>query len=123
MTAITTFNDTFYRLPSSERYDQVVTAIKKGQSIWALADAEGCLIIDLGSDKVLPVWPSQDLAADWGKKDYEGFNALEISAVDWPEKWLPGMQSDGFMVGIAPNLAGECIVSSAEEHAADLLAK
>ena len=123
MTAMTTFNDTFYRLPSNERYDQVVAAIKKGQSIWALADAEGCLIINLGSDKVLPVWPSEDLATDWGKKDYEGFNALEISAIDWPEKWLPGMQKDDFMVGIAPNLAGECIVSSAQEHAADLLAK
>ncbi|MBD5771676.1 DUF2750 domain-containing protein [Marinomonas colpomeniae] len=123
MTATTIFDDSFYRLPSSERYTQVIAAIKKGQSIWALADAEGCLIIDLGSDKVLPVWPSKAMATDWGRADHEGFNALEINAEDWPEKWLPGMQSDGFSVGISPNLAGECIVSSAEEHAFDLNAK
>lgn len=122
MTAIATFDDTFYRQPSNERYTQVVAIIKKGQSLWVLADPEGCLIIDLGSDKVLPVWPSETLASVWGKKDYEGFNPLEISAEDWHTKWLPGMQEDGFSVGIAPNLAGECIVSSAVEHATDLTA-
>jgi hypothetical protein len=113
-------DDTFYRLPSSERYDHVLKLIKKEQSIWTLADAEGCLIIDLGSDKVLPIWPAESLATSWGEKDYEGFAGLEINATDWVEKWLPGMQKDNFAVGVAPNLAGECIVSSAEEHAADL---
>ncbi|ETI61589.1 DUF2750 domain-containing protein [Marinomonas profundimaris] len=113
-------DDTFYRLPSSERYDHVLKLIKKEQSIWTLADAEGCLIIDLGSDKVLPIWPAEALALGWGEKDYEGFSALEINAADWSEKWLPGMQKDNFSVGVAPNLAGECIVSSAEEHAVDL---
>ena len=113
-------DDTFYRLTSSERYNQVLKLIKKEQSIWTLADAEGCLIIDLGSDKVLPIWPTEALASDWGNKDHEGFKGLEISTTDWSEKWLPGMQGDGFSVGVAPNLAGECIVSSAEEHAIDL---
>ncbi|QUX91589.1 DUF2750 domain-containing protein [Marinomonas sp. A3A] len=113
-------DDTFYRLPSSERYDHVLNLVKKGTSVWTLADAEGCLIIDLGSDKVLPIWPAETLATTWGEKDYQGFNSLEINAADWAEKWLPGMQGDGFSVGVAPNLAGECIVSSAEEHAADL---
>ena len=113
-------DDTFYRLPSSERYDHVLNLVKKGTSVWTLADAEGCLIIDLGSDKVLPIWPAETLATAWGEKDYQGFNSLEINVADWAEKWLPGMQGDGFSVGVAPNLAGECIVSSAEEHAADL---
>ena len=122
MTATTSLDDTFYRLPSSERYTHVVTLIKQGQSIWTLADPEGCLIIDLGSDKVLPIWPSETLAIDWGKTEYEGFSGLEVSAADWSEKWLLGMQNDGYSVGVAPNLAGECIVSSAEEHAIDLKA-
>lgn len=69
MTSPITFDDGFYRLPSSERYTQVVTLIKKGQPVWTLADAEGCLIIDLGSDKVLPIWPTETLATDWGKKN------------------------------------------------------
>ena len=113
-------DDTFYRLPSSDRYDHVLNLVKKGASVWTLADTEGCLIIDLGSDKVLPIWPAETLATAWGEKDYQGFNSLEINAADWAGKWLPGMQGDGFSVGVAPNLAGECIVSSAEEHAIDL---
>lgn len=113
-------DNTFYRLTSSQRYDHVISLIKKGSSVWTLADSEGCLIIDLGSDKVLPIWPEETLALAWGEKDYQGFNSLEINAEDWALKWLPGMQGDGFSVGVAPNLAGECIVSSAEEHAADL---
>ncbi|NLQ16170.1 DUF2750 domain-containing protein [Marinomonas sp. M1K-6] len=112
--------DTFYRHTSSERDDLMLKHLKKGESIWTLADTEGCLIIDLGSDKVLPIWPSEALATAWAEKDYPEFTSLEIHAADWAEKWLPGMQNDGFSVGVAPNLAGECIVSSAEEHAADL---
>ncbi|RBP80540.1 DUF2750 domain-containing protein [Marinomonas rhizomae] len=120
MSNTTPLDETFYRIPSSERYDHVLNLVKKGASVWTLADVEGCLIIDLGSDKVLPIWPVETLASAWGEKDYPGFNSLEINATDWVEKWLPGMQGDGFSVGVAPNLAGECIVSSAEEHAADL---
>ncbi|MDP5056414.1 MAG: DUF2750 domain-containing protein [Marinomonas hwangdonensis] len=120
MTSTSNIDDTFYRQASNDRYDHVTTLIKKGHSIWTLADHEGCLIIDLGSDKVLPIWPSEGLALSWGEKEYSGFTGLEIQATEWAEKWLPGMQQDGFSVGVAPNLAGECIVSSAEEHAADL---
>lgn len=122
MTTPVIFDDSFYRLPSSERYAEIIKHLQKKHSIWTLSDAEGCLIIELGSDKVLPIWPSSELATDWGKKDYEGFQALEISADDWKKKWLLGMQNDGYSVGVAPNLAGECIVSSAEEHAFDLSA-
>ncbi|MCV2402677.1 DUF2750 domain-containing protein [Marinomonas sp. C2222] len=122
MTNSTLFDDTFYRSPSSDRYAQVIEYIKSGNSIWTLMDAEGCLIIELGQDKVLPIWPAEALATDWGKKDYEGFSALEITAKTWQETWLTGMTQDKYAVGVAPNLAGECIVCSAEEHAADLKA-
>ncbi|MCB5160591.1 DUF2750 domain-containing protein [Marinomonas algarum] len=117
------FDDTFYRLPSSDRYNQVLSHIKKGHAVWTLADPEGCLIIDLGNDKVLPIWPNQTLASSWAQKDHIGFEALEITAVDWLEKWLPGMEKDGFSVGVAPNLAGECIVSSAQEQSTDIQSK
>ncbi|TYL48092.1 DUF2750 domain-containing protein [Marinomonas sp. IMCC 4694] len=120
MTIASLLDDRFYHLLSNERYDYMLKLIKQKRDIWTLADAEGCLIIDLGSDKVLPIWPTEAFAKTWGEKDYLGFEALNISATDWTEKWLPGMQQDGYSVGVAPNLAGECIVSSAEEHADDV---
>jgi len=115
-------SDAFFRLPSNSRYEEVIQHLKKGNSIFLLADTEGCLIIDLGSDKVLPIWPTAELAIEWAAKEYEGFQSMEVSAQDWSEKWLTGMQNDGFCVGVASNLAGECIVSSAQEHQHDIQA-
>lgn len=111
---------TFFRETSSGRYDQMTHFLKQGFSIWALADEHGCLIIELGKDKVLPVWPTSELARNWGEKAYPDFNPLEITSQDWEQKWLTGMEKDGFSVGISPNLAGECIVSSAKEHLGDI---
>lgn len=113
-------DEAFFRLTSNDRYSQMVERLSQGQSIWTLADEQGCLLIQLSSDKVLPIWLSETQALQWAEKDYPDFKGLEISAVDWQEKWLPGMINDKFAVGAAPNMAGECIVSSAEEHAHDI---
>lgn len=120
MTETSSLNETFFRLPSRQRYDEVIALIKKKNSIWTLSDAQGCLILPLGQDKILPIWPTPELALSWGQKDYPDFTPLEISSMDWTDKWLLGMEKDGFDVGVAPNLAGECIVSSAQEHAGDI---
>ncbi|GAB3476377.1 DUF2750 domain-containing protein [Marinomonas epiphytica] len=120
MTIADSANDTFFRLTSAERYDRLTRHIKQGRSIWTLADEQGCLIVDLGKDKVLPVWLNEEQAKSWAIKEYDAFNPLEIKACDWLEKWLTGMNKDGFSVGAAPNLAGEGIVASAEEHLLDL---
>ncbi|MEL0612990.1 MULTISPECIES: DUF2750 domain-containing protein [Marinomonas] len=122
MTTTDFSSDAFFRLPSNSRYEEVIKHLKRNRSIFVLADSEGCLIIDLGSDKVLPIWPTAELATKWGAQEYAGFQAMEVSAQDWSEKWLTGMNNDGFCVGVASNLAGECIVSSAQEHQHDIQA-
>lgn len=116
----TPFDDAFFRLTSNERYSKMVQRVQQGHSIWTLADEQGCLIIPLNADQVLPIWPNEAMALHWGAKDYPEFKGLEISAADWSEKWLTGMTQDKYSVGVAPNMAGECIVSSAEEHAHDI---
>ncbi|BFM47977.1 DUF2750 domain-containing protein [Marinomonas sp. THO17] len=118
----TPFDDAFFRLTSNERYSKMVQRVRQGLSIWALADEQGCLIIPLNTEQVLPVWPNQAMALHWGEKDYPDFKGIEITAKDWKEKWLPGMTQDKYSIGAAPNMAGECIVSSAEEHARDIQA-
>ncbi|WP_394180291.1 DUF2750 domain-containing protein [Marinomonas posidonica] len=116
----TQFDDAFFRLTSNDRYSKMVQRVRQGHSIWTLADEQGCLVITLNTDQVLPVWPNEAMASHWGEKDYPDFKGLEISAIDWLEKWLPGMTADKYSVGAAPNMAGECIVSSAEEHSHDI---
>lgn len=123
MTTPFSSEDAFFLLNSAERYNRLVSRIRQDQTVWTLADEQGCLIIDLGSDRVLPIWPTQEHAERWAESEYEGFTGLPIKAQDWQEKWLVGMQEDGYSVGAAPNLAGECIVASAQEHGADIATK
>lgn len=120
MTISDAANDAFFRLTSAERYDKLTQHLKQNRSIWTLTDEQGCLIINLGQDKILPIWLNEIQAKNWATSEYAGFNALEISATDWREKWLPGMSNDSFSVGAAPNMAGESIVASANEHLADI---
>ncbi len=112
--------ETFFRLQSNARYDAVVAHCKKEQDIWMLQDDQGCLIIDLGNEKVLPIWNDSALAEQWKGKEYAGFSASVISYADFSSKWLPGMVKDGFKLGIAPNLAGEGIVVATAEFARDI---
>ncbi|MCZ2720715.1 DUF2750 domain-containing protein [Marinomonas sp. 15G1-11] len=112
--------ETFFRLQSNTRYDEVVNHCKKKQDVWVLQDDQGCLIIELGSEKVLPIWNDSSLAEQWKGKEYEGFSASVIAFADFSSKWLPGMVRDGFKLGIAPNLAGEGIVVATAEFARDI---
>ncbi|WP_243730189.1 DUF2750 domain-containing protein [Marinomonas balearica] len=110
----------FFGLPSQTRYEQAISAVKQNQSIYALADAEGCLIIPISGENILPIWLTKEQAEHWLNEEYEGFEALEITSDAWISKWLPGMANDQYKVGVCPNLAGECITVSAAELSGEL---
>lgn len=110
----------FFRLQTNSRYDAILHHCKAKKSLWVLQDSAGCILIDLGKEKVLPLWHDMELANSWKGSEYETAEPLEISFQDFSTKWLPGMTKDGFSLGIAPNLAGEGIVVSADEFAADI---
>lgn len=110
----------FFRLQSNSRYDITLNQCKAKKDLWVLQDAEGCVLIDLGEEKVLPIWHDEELANSWRASEYQQTKALQIPFDDFCTKWLPGMQKDGFSLGVSPNLAGEGIVVSAEEFAADI---
>ncbi|WP_072242061.1 DUF2750 domain-containing protein [Marinomonas fungiae] len=116
-----TFDNTaFFRETSQKRYDLFVSHIKSGGTCYTLADTEGCLNVTIGSERVLPVWPSEDMANEWAKAEHEGFSALDVSNESFVDIWLPGMSNDGVSVGIAPNMAGEGIVVQAAELLQDI---
>ena len=112
--------EAFFRLQSNSRYDAILMHCKQKKDIWVLQDEGGCLLIDLGSEKVLPIWHDSALAELWKGKEYQMFSANKVSYADFIEKWLPGMNKDGYKLGVAPNLAGEGIVVNTEEFAADI---
>lgn len=112
--------DAFFRLQSNARYDEFVKHCKKSQDVWVLQDDQGCLIVELGNEKVLPIWNDASLAEKWKGKEHDGFSSSVITYDNFASKWLPGMTRDGFKLGIAPNLAGEGIVVSTEEFSRDI---
>jgi hypothetical protein len=111
--------DAFFRLQSHPRYDALLMHCKQKKSLWLLQDEEGCLLVALGNEKVLPIWHDEALAEAWKTDEYITFTATMISYADFSDKWLPGMYKDGYKLGVAPNLAGEGIVVDADEFAAD----
>lgn len=112
----------FYSLNSQGRYDHLVEQVKASGVLWTLADDQGCIIIDTGSEQCLLLWHHEDLAKTWITGDYDNCQPMAIKREDFIEKWAPGMTKDGFEVGVAVSLAGEGIVVSAEELAAELAA-
>ncbi|MBY6186686.1 DUF2750 domain-containing protein [Marinobacter hydrocarbonoclasticus] len=110
----------FYSLDSQGRYDHLVETAKASQAMYTLADDQGCVLINTGKEQCLLVWHNPKLVENWIKDDYANCHAMAIALPDFIEKWAPGMTQDGFEVGVAPSLAGEAIVVSAEELAADL---
>ncbi|MFD1383902.1 DUF2750 domain-containing protein [Rhodanobacter aciditrophus] len=117
---MSSLNTEFFRQTSQVRFELFVNHIKREQACFVLADPEGCLILEVAQEQVLPIWPTAEMANEWASKEHEGFSAMEISAADLTEKWLPGMTNDGFSVGVAPNMAGEGIVLQAAELLNDL---
>lgn len=117
---MSSLNNEFFRQTSQVRFGLFIDHIKQGQPCFALADAEGCLVLEVAKEQVLPIWPTADMANEWASKEHEGFQAMQISAEDLTEKWLPGMSNDGFSVGVAPNMAGESIVLQASELLNDI---
>lgn len=117
---MSSLNTEFFRQTSQVRFELFIDHIKRGQACFALADDEGCLVLEVAKEQVLPIWPTADMANEWASKEHEGFSAMEISAADFAEKWLPGMNNDGFSVGVAPNMAGEGMVLQAAELLTDI---
>lgn len=111
---------TFFRQTSQARYDAFVKHIKTGGTCYTLADTEGCLTITVADQQVLPVWPDAEMANEWAQSEHQGFSALDITEDAFCNTWLPGMGQDGVQVGVAPNMAGEGIVVSAEELLRDI---
>jgi len=110
----------FYSQNSQQRYDQTVAEAKAKETLWTLADDNGCVVLDSGSEKCLVVWHDELIATDWAKSDFADCKAIAITLSDFIEKWAPGMTEDGFDVAVAPSLAGEGIVLAAQELADEL---
>lgn len=109
-----------YNLPAEQRYDEFISRAVEWKEVWSLSSEQGWAIISDDGDEYLPVWHHTNLAAHWATGSYADCQPKLITLDDWLTKWLPGMDNDGILVAVCPDIEGEGIVVSAGELLNDI---
>jgi hypothetical protein len=93
---------------------QILTAfladVKPTQTLWALQDkkSEEWVVLDslhYQETEVMPLWSSEELAAQHCTEEWADYAAAPISLADWLEFWIEDLVEDGVVIGI--NWRGE----------------
>ncbi len=80
----------------------LAAAVEQGQ-VWGLTDDEGWALAPAGEDAsvmVLPLWSAQDAAALAASEEWADYVTEAIALDDLLEHWLPGLDGDGYRVGL-----------------------
>lgn len=121
MTTLTSIQiDAINRMSTDQRYDYFLRKVIEQQQLWGLASAEGWLILPQEGEEQLPVWPHSELAAQWAVGEFADCKPKSITLDEWLTKWLPGMDEDGLLVAVCPNMEGDALVLAAEELLEDI---
>jgi hypothetical protein len=59
-----------------------------------------CNSADVEGIDVMPFWSSESFAKSAGRDEWSSYQALPIDLDDFIDNWLPGLQKDGFLVGV-----------------------
>ncbi|QSX38015.1 DUF2750 domain-containing protein [Shewanella sedimentimangrovi] len=84
------------------RYDYLVEQVKEHKEIWTLQDNDGCVMLTTEDEDCIPMWPSEEAAAQWAVDDWQDCQPLSIPLNEWEERWVSGMEDDELMVAVFP---------------------
>lgn len=84
--------------------------VKPAQLLWALQDkkSEDWVVLDslnYEETEVMPLWSSEDLAAQHCTEEWQDYTPAAITLADWFEFWVDDLIEDGVIIGI--NWLGE----------------
>jgi hypothetical protein len=71
--------------------------------VWTIQDSAGFPApLDEQGRRSMPFWSTASRAERViaTVTAYAGFETVSLSATDWRQRWLPGLRSDGLLVGI-----------------------
>jgi hypothetical protein len=80
-------------------YDEVL----RDALVWGVRDAEGFPApVGTSDQRSMPFWSlaSRAEAAIAQVAAYASFSAISIPLDEWRDRWLPGLQKDGWLVGL-----------------------
>ena len=105
-----------HKLPTDERLASILDHIIAQKAVWGLTGKDGWVLVSASEDTCLPIWPSKELANEWGETTSPTAEPREISLVEWVDVWLPGMEKNGTSVLVCPTSGkAESTVLSAKQ--------
>ena len=76
-------------------------AIQNG-AVWGLEHPEGWALaasVEYEDSYVMPFWSSEQAARKCASEEWAEYSVSGLPLEDFIQKWLPGMQDDGYLVG------------------------
>lgn len=107
-----------------KRYTYFIKRVADVEKIWGLKDDRGWVVMgDDEGQEVLPVWPHERYASACATGDWTNSQPEVISLNKWMSAWLPGLEREGRLIGVFPNLSGRAVVVSSAKLRLDIEAE
>jgi Protein of unknown function (DUF2750) len=91
-------------------YERFVARVRASNTVWGLEDEEGWAVCPSNEYEcdVYVFWSDEADALQHCTEDWAGYEPASIELESFLEHWLPGMERDGYLVGVQFNaeLAG-----------------
>lgn len=86
-------------------FERFVARVRESGELWGLEDAEGWAICPSNEYdcEVYVFWSDEADAKQHCKDEWSGYKPASIELDAFLENWLPGMDRDGYLVGVQFN--------------------
>lgn len=97
---------------SQEAAERFLRRVRDSRAAWGLRNPHGDWAVVPSNQsqnaRVIPFWSDRPYAMRCAKAEWADYQPTQISLAVFLEAWLPGMCSDGLLVGLnwEPNLCG-----------------
>lgn len=91
-------------------YERFVRRVRSTGTLWGLRDHEGWAICPSNEQEcdLYVFWSDEAYARQHCKDEWSSYEPVSITLDSFLENWIPGMERDGFLIGVQFNsdLAG-----------------
>lgn len=102
-------------MDAEQRLQYCIKEIVAHRQVWILKDEHGSVMLNTDEEECVPVWPSEQFAAEWATGDWQGCTPESISLNKWHSRWTQGLEEDELSIVVFPNSAEEGVILFPDE--------
>ena len=91
-------------------YERFVSRVRSSEVLWGLREADGWAICPSNNEdcELYVFWSDEAYARQHCTDEWANYEPAEITLDSFLQHWIPGMEKDGFLIGVQFNsdLAG-----------------